>query len=177
MLNRIKRFKLSFTFFKFYFSLYIFSYIIICQSKSNTCILTMAAAVAGLAFIPYYNQIMEILETNQELKKTAKGIFTQMSYAAGGCMLGGAFGGPAGAMIGGIAGSLYGYTQVEDYDSMVNILKTLSDREKQELVEKIQALVGSSSIEALTTFIGQQVNRELFANLIRDFAKGATKGG
>ena len=28
-----------------------------------------------------------------------------MSYAAGGCMLGGAFGGPAGAMIGGIAGN------------------------------------------------------------------------
>jgi len=138
----------------------------------------MAAAFAGLAFIPYYNQIIDILETNNELKKTAKGIFSQMAYSAGGVMLGGAFGGPVGAMLGGIAGSIYGFTRVDDYDSMVNILKTLSDHEKQELVEKVQALVGSGSIEALTGFIGQQVNRELFATVIREFSKGAgSKGG
>jgi len=33
----------------------------------------MAANVAGMLFMPYYNQVMKILETNQDLKKTAKG--------------------------------------------------------------------------------------------------------
>ena len=35
----------------------------------------MAAAVAGMAFIPYYNHIMKILESDPELKKTAKGLY------------------------------------------------------------------------------------------------------
>lgn len=33
----------------------------------------MAANLAGMAFIPYYNHIMKILETDPALKKTAKG--------------------------------------------------------------------------------------------------------
>jgi hypothetical protein len=33
----------------------------------------MAANLAGMAFIPYYKHLMEILETNAELKKTSKG--------------------------------------------------------------------------------------------------------
>ena len=34
------------------------------------------------------------------------GIFTQMSYAAGGAALGGVVAGPAGAMVGGIVGKI-----------------------------------------------------------------------
>ena len=33
----------------------------------------MAANLIGMAFMPYYRQIMTILETDKELKKTAKG--------------------------------------------------------------------------------------------------------
>ena len=32
-----------------------------------------AADIVGMAFIPYYNHLMEILQTNKELEKTAKG--------------------------------------------------------------------------------------------------------
>ena len=33
----------------------------------------MATNLVGLAFIPYYKHLMELLETNAELKKTSKG--------------------------------------------------------------------------------------------------------
>jgi len=34
----------------------------------------MAANVAGVALIPYYNHIMNIIETDQSLKKTFSGM-------------------------------------------------------------------------------------------------------
>ncbi len=60
---------------------------------------------------------------------------------------------------------------------MVAVVKGLTDEEKQQLVTKIQELVGSAGIESLTQFIAAQVSRELFLNTIRDFASQATKGG
>jgi hypothetical protein len=39
-----------------------------------TEVLKMAAGVLGMAFIPYYNQLMEILSTDEDLRKSAKGI-------------------------------------------------------------------------------------------------------
>jgi len=137
----------------------------------------MASNLAGMAFIPYYNHIMTILETDPRLKKTAKGIFAQMAYAAGGAAVGGMVAGPAGAMIGGIAGSLYGYTRVDEYDALLIVLREMSESEKEELVKKVQELVGSTGLEALTSFIGSQVSREVLINLVREFARGTTKGG
>lgn len=137
----------------------------------------MAANLAGMAIIPYYRHIMDLLDTNAELKKTAHGIFHQVAYAAGGTAIGGIVAGPPGALIGGIIGSYLGYRTVHDYDSVVEVIRGLSDAEKADLVRKVQTLVGSTSLEALTTFIGQQVNREMFVNLIREFANSANKSG
>jgi uncharacterized protein YoaH (UPF0181 family) len=50
---------------------------------------------------------------------------------------------------------------------MIKVLKNLSDYDKQRLVEKVQELVGSSGLEALTAFVGSQVQRELLLNVIR----------
>lgn len=44
------------------------------KKKLSTEVLNMAAGVLGMAFIPYYNQLMEILSTNPDLRKSAKGI-------------------------------------------------------------------------------------------------------
>ena len=74
-------------------------------------------------------------------------------------------------------GSYLGYRTVNPYDSMVEVLRGLSDAEKEDLVRKVKELVGSGGIEALTTFIGQQVNREIFLNLAREFANTAGKAG
>ncbi|XP_060579728.1 protein C19orf12 homolog [Ruditapes philippinarum] len=127
----------------------------------------MAANLAGMAFIPYYKHLMEILETNAELKKTSKGIFKQMAWAAGGTCAGGLVGGPPGALVGGFVGSVIGYCKSDEYSSMIKVLKNLSDYDKQRLVEKVQELVGSSGLEALTAFVGSQVQRELLLNVIR----------
>ncbi|WAR00879.1 hypothetical protein MAR_025251 [Mya arenaria] len=135
----------------------------------------MAANLAGLAIIPYYKHLMEIMETNEEIKKTSKGIFKQMAWAAGATCLGGVVAGPPGALVGGIAGSLLGYMQSDEYSSMLKVLRNLTDEDKQNLVNKIQELVGSSALEALTNFIGTQVQREMLLNLIKQFLNN--KGG
>ena len=66
---------------------------------------------------------------------------------------------------------------MHDYDSMIEVIRGLSDEDKKKLVEKVQTLVGSSGIEALTSFIATQVNREMFINVVREFASKATSGG
>ena len=33
----------------------------------------MAANLAGMAFVPYYNHIVKVLETDEDLKKSVKG--------------------------------------------------------------------------------------------------------
>lgn len=75
-----------------------------------------------------------------------------------------------------LSGSVYGYMHAEDYDSLLQVMRDMSEEEKKRLVEKVQELVGSTGIEALTHFVGTQVNRELFGKLIHDFAKSASKG-
>jgi len=75
------------------------------------------------------------------------------------------------------AGAWVGYSTVDDYDSMVKVLKEMNDEDKKRLVARIQELVGSSSLEALTSFIASQVNRELFASVVREFASQVKSGG
>ena len=47
------------------------------QTNSWVCLCSaefvMAANLAGMAFIPYYRHIIDLLDTNAELKKTAHG--------------------------------------------------------------------------------------------------------
>lgn len=43
------------------------------ERKRDRRLSTMAAGLAGMAFIPYYNHLIQLLETNEELKKTGKG--------------------------------------------------------------------------------------------------------
>lgn len=65
----------------------------------------------------------------------------------------------------------------DEYSSVIDVLKNMSDEHKRQLVQKVQELVGSTSIEALTRFIGAQVSREMFATLVRDFAQNVKSGG
>ncbi|KAI0212207.1 hypothetical protein LSAT2_002884 [Lamellibrachia satsuma] len=133
--------------------------------------------MAGMMFLPYYSHIMKLLETNKELKRTVKGIFQQMACAAGGAAVGGVVGGPPGALLGGIVGSVAGYMTVDSYDSMVKVLRDMSDKDKQRLVKGVQQLVGSSTLEALTAFLGQQVNREIFMHFVKEFSSQVKSGG
>jgi len=70
-----------------------------------------------------------------------------------------------------------GYATVDDYDSMLKVLREMSEEDKERLVARVQELVGSTSLEALTSFIASQVNRELFAAAVREFASHVKSGG
>ena len=76
-----------------------------------------------------------------------------------------------------VTGTVLGYKMSDDYDSLLTVLRNMNDNQKKLLVEKVQQLVGSTGLEALTQFIANQVNRELFATLIRDFATQVKSGG
>ena len=75
-----------------------------------------------------------------------------------------------------LTGSVIGYCKSDEYSSMLTVLKNLTDAEKQELVKKVQELVGSTTLEALTAFIGSQVHRELLLNVVRQFANNKAGG-
>ena len=75
------------------------------------------------------------------------------------------------------AGAAVGYATVDNYESMLKVLREMSDEDKERLVARVQELVGSSSLEALTSFIASQVNRELFATAVREFASRVKSGG
>jgi hypothetical protein len=53
---------------------------------------------------------------------------------------------------------MLGYCFSSDYDSLVAVIRNLTDDQKQEIAKKVQELVGSTSLEALTNFIGVQVS-------------------
>ncbi|KAL8621021.1 hypothetical protein ACOMHN_043512 [Nucella lapillus] len=73
--------------------------------------------------------------------------------------------------------SVLGYLFSSDYDSLVAVIRNLTDDEKEKIAHKIQELVGSTSIEALTKFIGVQVQREALLKLLRTFVAGVKSGG
>ena len=76
-----------------------------------------------------------------------------------------------------VAGAVVGYATVDNYESMMKVLRGMSDEDKKQLVARVQELVGSSSLEALTSFLASQVNRELFAAAVREFASRVKSGG
>jgi len=60
---------------------------------------------------------------------------------------------------------------------MVAVIGDLTPEEQQNLVNKVQELVGSTGIEALTRFIGSQAQRSCLIDLLRSAASELTKGG
>ena len=60
---------------------------------------------------------------------------------------------------------------VDNYDSMITVLKNMSNSEKERLVQKVQELVGGTEIEPLNRFIGNEAQREVLLQLIQGFTK------
>jgi hypothetical protein len=76
-----------------------------------------------------------------------------------------------------VSGSIIGYCRADEYTAMVTVLKNLSTSDKEELVRKVQELVGTTGIEGLTRFIGSQVQREMLLGLLREVMTGSKAGG
>ena len=65
----------------------------------------------------------------------------------------------------------------DDYQSLIDVMQDLSEEDKKELAHKVQELVGSTSIEALTRYIGSQAQRSALLNLLRSAVNEVSKGG
>lgn len=59
-----------------------------------------------MASLVYLNQVFDILAESREMKKTVMGIAKQTGYTASGAAIGGILGGPPGAFVGAVFGSL-----------------------------------------------------------------------
>lgn len=122
-----------------------------------------------MAYITY-ELIMEIAETDPNLKKTFQGVVHQVVYGATGTAIGGLVGGPVGALLGGIAGSAVGYWTVNDYDSMIKVLQNMNDAERQRFVKEVVNVVGSSVPQVLRTFVQTEANRKLLLDVFKRFS-------
>lgn len=134
----------------------------------STEVSNMAADVEGMDFIPFFDQLMDILSTNPDLRNSSKGIFKHAAIGVSGIILGGVFGGPIGALAGGITGVILGFRWTHDYDSMINVLKNMSDSEKKRFVQKVKKLVGGIGI---VIFIQNPTQRVLLLNMIKTLSK------
>lgn len=102
----------------------------------------------------YLETFTSSLLTYAELKKL-DGVFSLRSCYTTGCVI--------------------GYYRSDDYNSMMNVLRGLTEEEKQNLVNEVQDLVGSTAVEDLTTFFGSRARRGALLNCIRHFLKGEYK--
>ncbi|KAK6023015.1 hypothetical protein OSTOST_11263 [Ostertagia ostertagi] len=110
----------------------------------------------------YFNEILKVIEKSVPLKRTIAGVATQAGCAAAGTAAGGLTLGPLGALIGGIMGAVYGYNCSGDYDSLLFALRAMSEREKRQVTEQVQRLVGSASVEELLRYITTEAHRKKF---------------
>lgn len=119
------------------------------------------------------NHVLDILSDSKDLRTTVIGIARQAGYAAGGAAVGGVMGGPAGALIGTSIGGVIGYFRSDPYDSMINSLRQLSDRDKGVLGQKVQQLVGAMSIDEFVRWIQSEGHRQLLLTLLQQAVKSS----
>lgn len=71
------------------------------------------------------------------------------------------------------SGAWAGYMNADDYQSLIRVLQSLSEDEKYRLQQKIQALVGSVSIEQFVHWLQTEGHRQLLMTLLSEAVKAA----
>uniref|UniRef100_A0A914WXP1 Uncharacterized protein n=1 Tax=Plectus sambesii TaxID=2011161 RepID=A0A914WXP1_9BILA len=124
-----------------------------------------------MASLVYFYKVLDILGQSREMKQTVIGIAKQTGYTASGAAVGGLVAGPAGAFVGAIFGAWAGYMNADEYQSLLSVIQGLSDDEKYRLQQKIQALVGSVSIEQFVSWIQTEGHRQLLLTILGEAVK------
>ncbi|KHN72022.1 General transcription factor IIE subunit 1 [Toxocara canis] len=122
----------------------------------------------------YMNHVLDILSDSRDLRRTALGIARQTGYAAGGAAVGGVVGGPAGALVGTVVGAVVGYIRADPYDSLIDAVRQLSDRDKVILGAKVQQLSLIDAVRQLSdrdkVILGAKVQQLVGAMSIDEFS-------
>lgn len=95
-----------------------------------------------------FQELMEFLKNNNDMRKTGKQSLKQGLMAGGAAVAGGVMFGPVGGLLGGIIGSLAGFLSTDDYDGAVQQMMRVSDVNKRQLVEQVYSILkqaGASS--------------------------------
>ncbi|CAJ0928945.1 unnamed protein product, partial [Mesorhabditis belari] len=119
-----------------------------------------------MAVQQYYNMVVDSLEIDDKLKETFTGVARQSLFAGAGTAVGGAIGGKNGAFLGALLGGVIGYFTTPDYSGLVTYYKNLPEARKAEIVEKVQSLVGSISVEDYKIWFGLIENKEMMLNML-----------
>jgi hypothetical protein len=110
-------------------------------------------------------------KTIQTSRSHFKEYFTRCLAQQPGQWLVGRVFGPLGAAAGSIGGAVYGYVTVSDYESMIVVLRGMSDENKRQLVARIKQLIGSIAVEVVTAYLNMQTNCDKLAKLLQDFLR------
>lgn len=86
----------------------------------------------------HYDTLMEFLNDNDAMRKTAVGSMKQGLMAGGGAVMGGLLLGPVGGLVGGIAGSLIGFFRAPDYHGAVQQIMLLEGHRREKLVQAVR---------------------------------------
>ncbi|RCN36925.1 hypothetical protein ANCCAN_17188 [Ancylostoma caninum] len=116
--------------------------------------------------IEYFNEVLEIMENSEPLRRTVFGVAKQTGCTAAGTAAGGLLMGPFGALVGGVMGAVYGCKCSDKYDSLIRSLRSMTDGEKRRASAQIQRLVESASIEDFLRYISTQPHSEQLIKLL-----------
>ena len=64
---------------------------------------------------------------------------------------------------------------VDSYESMLTVLRDMSDEDKETLVNKVKELVGSGNVKVLTDFLAEHDNVKVFLSRVRIFTEEVSK--
>jgi hypothetical protein len=70
-------------------------------------------------------------------------------------------------------GTIIGYMNADDYDSLLKKVQQLSDDEKYRLQQKIQELVGGVTIELFELWFKDKIHRRLLLNILNQATSAA----
>ncbi|CAL1532859.1 unnamed protein product [Lymnaea stagnalis] len=86
-------------------------------------------------------------------------------------ILGGVVGGQRGVAFGGILGIFLGYAISDDYPSLIDVIKRLTDEEKKELWMKCREHFGVATRETLNTVIDTEEKKVAFLKFLKRTVK------
>ncbi|CAB9518847.1 expressed unknown protein [Seminavis robusta] len=95
-----------------------------------------------------YRELMQFLTDSRDMRKAATGSVKQGLCAAGGAIAGGFVLGPAGGLVGGIGGSIYGFLTADNYDGALQQIMALEQEQQAKLMTDVGGVLRAAGATA-----------------------------
>ena len=84
----------------------------------------------------HYSVLMQFLQNSRAMKETAQGSLRQGLICGGSAVTGGLLLGPLGGLVGGVAGSIYGFLTSPNYEGVIQQFVQMEDTEQRQRLLK-----------------------------------------